>query len=73
MLRFETYEDVPKMQSCIKKPIPVHAVQIMEEFKVNSMEGDYALGKAGDYLMKGIDGEMYICDKSIFERSYNWI
>jgi hypothetical protein len=28
-------------------------------------------GKAGDYLIKGIEGELYPCDKQIFWKSYD--
>ena len=58
--------------NCVKKPVIVQAVQMDKEFRVNSMEGNYKQGKAGDYLMSGIDGELYICDRSIFERTYEW-
>jgi len=37
------------------------------------LEGNYKQGKAGDYLMQGIDNELYICDKDIFERTYDWV
>ena len=70
---FETYEAVADMVSCRKKPIVVHAKQIHESFRVNTLEGDYKQGKAGDYLMQGIDNELYICDKDIFERTYDWV
>lgn len=72
MLTFDTYQYVTGLSPCMKKPIVVHAMQIEEEFRVNSLEGDYAQGKPGDYLMKGIDGELYVCDRSIFERSYSF-
>lgn len=52
-----------------KKPIPISAVQIDEEFEVETMEG-IMRGKPGDYLMRGIRGEIYPCDKGIFEESY---
>jgi hypothetical protein len=55
-----------------EKPITVHAKQINEPFRVDTLEGDYKQGKPGDYLMRGIDGELYICDKDIFERTYDW-
>jgi len=58
---------------CRKKPIVVHAAQINEEFRVDSLEGDYAQGKPGDYLIVGINNEQYICDKAIFEKSYDWV
>jgi len=73
MKMFNTFEVVEEMKSCVKRPIVVHAVQVNEEFRVNSLEGDYAQGKAGDYLMRGIKGELYICDKEIFEQTYDFI
>lgn len=72
MKTFETYEDVHDMRACMKRPITVHAKQIDEEFRVNTLEGNYKQGKAGDYLMMGIDGELYICDKTIFEKTYDF-
>lgn len=65
-------EEVSQMLPCVKRPIVVHAKQIKTPFRVQSMEGNYKQGKPGDYLMRGIDGELYICDRSIFERSYEW-
>lgn len=73
MKTFDTYEEVKGMQECIKRPVIVNAVQINEEFRVFSLEGDYVRGKPGDYLMKGIKGELYIYDKDIFEETYDFI
>lgn len=72
MKTFNTYEAVEGMRSCIKRPIVVHARQIDAEFRVESLEGNYKQGKPGDYLMQGIDGELYICDRDIFERTYDF-
>ena len=69
---FGERDAVDSMRKCMKKPIEISARQMDEEFRVKTLEGDYKIGKVGDYLMRGIDGELYICDKSIFERSYNW-
>ena len=68
---FDTFEQVDNMLPCLKKAIVVHAKQITEDFQVNTLEGNYKQGKAGDYLMKGIDGELYICDRVIFEKTYD--
>ena len=68
MKTFDTYEKV-EASPCRKKPIIIHATQVDEPFRVNSLEGDYKLGKAGDYLMCGVRGEHYICDKEIFEET----
>jgi hypothetical protein len=70
---FQTYEQVDNMRACIKMPVIVHAKQINEDFRVNTLEGDYKQGKAGDYLVKGIDNELYINDRSIFERTYEFV
>lgn len=61
------------MRGCMKRPIVVHAKQISEEFRVESLEGNYKQGKPGDYIMMGVDGELYICDKDIFEKSYDFV
>ena len=61
------------MKKCMKKPIPIKATQMYGEFRVKTMEGDYKLGKPGDYLMVGVVGELYICDKDVFEKSYDFI
>lgn len=58
--------DFEKVQ---KKPITVEAVQIEEPFEVETLEG-IMQGKAGDYLMKGVRGELYVCDQSIFDQTY---
>ena len=68
---FETYEPVTGMVPCMKRPIMVYTKQIDEEFQVNTLEGNYKTGKPGDYLMKGVDGELYICDQEIFEKTYD--
>jgi hypothetical protein len=57
----------------MKKPLVVHTKQMEEEFRVKTLEGDYKLGKPGDFLMKGIEGELYICDKDIFIKSYDFV
>ena len=73
MKTFVTFEQVEGMDGCMKRPIVVHATQVNEEFRVNTLEGNYKQGKPGDYLMRGVDGELYICDKEIFEKTYDWV
>ena len=54
-----------------KCPVVIHAAQLhfAEGFQVTTMEG-VMRGKPGDYLVIGIAGEKYPCDKEIFEASY---
>jgi len=73
MKTFDTFEQVENMLSCMKRPIVVHAKLINEEFQVNTLEGNYKQGKPGDYLMRGIDGELYICDGNIFNKTFDFI
>ncbi len=60
------------IKKCRKKPIVVHCLQINfpEGFEVTTKEGKLR-GKQGDYLMFGIQGEKYPCDKKIFEKTYD--
>lgn len=73
MKTFGTFEAVEDMQPCRKRPIIVHAKRIDEEFRVDTLEGNYKQGKTGDYLMKGARNELYICDKEIFEETYDFV
>lgn len=71
MLQFKRGE-IPAFtfREAVKKPIPVRCIQLQEPFQVETMEG-LMQGKAGDYLIIGIKGEMYPCDKAIFEETYD--
>ena len=68
-ITLDNWNGILKVQ---KKPLIIHAVQLNfpKGFKVDTLEGTMN-GKPGDYLMFGIDGEKYICDKDIFERTYD--
>ena len=68
MLRI-IFKDFENAKYYIKRPIPIQAIQINEDFIVDTLEGSFK-AKAGDYLIKGIKGELYACDKEIFEESY---
>jgi len=57
---------------CRKKPVIVKAYQVPLPFEVETDEG-LMRGAAGDFLMKGVDGEVYPCRKDIFERTYDWV
>lgn len=53
----------------MKKPIPIEAVQQTAPFKTQTLEGELE-GKAGDYLVTGVNGEQYPVDREIFEKTY---
>ncbi|OBX20142.1 hypothetical protein [Gelidibacter algens] len=73
MLKFDP-NNLPKLdfKKAKKKPIAIKCVQIDEAFEVKTMEGKLT-GKAGDWLMVGIDGEIYPCDAAIFKKTYDLI
>jgi hypothetical protein len=56
-------------QQAIKKPVLIRCIQIQEAFKIETLEG-LMEGKAGDYLIVGVRGEMYPCAKDIFDETY---
>lgn len=58
-----------KQLQVIKKPVIVNAYQLKEDTEVETLEGTMK-GKKGDYLMFGVEGEPYICQKNIFEKTY---
>jgi len=64
--------DIEDAVRALKKPIPINALKMNEPFTVETTEGIMS-GKKGDYLMEGINGEMYICPADIFEKSYDII
>lgn len=57
---------------CRKKPVVVSCAQVNEPFQVQAIEG-LLTGKAGDYVMRGVEGELYICAQAIFERTYDMV
>ncbi|MFX0555797.1 hypothetical protein ACOCEA_03320 [Maribacter sp. CXY002] len=70
MLKFNK-KKIPdyNFKQAVKKPIPVRCIQIDEPFMVETLEGEMH-GKAGDWLIVGISGEMYPIDRVIFEKTY---
>lgn len=40
-----------------------------DEFVVETLEGAMR-GQAGDYIIKGVEGELYPCARHIFEKTY---
>lgn len=66
----KVFTKMPRGAKLYKKlPIVTQAKQINKHFEVDTLEGTMS-GKPGDYLVKGIKGELYPCDKEIFEETY---
>lgn len=58
-----------KCRSYTKRPIRVRATKINDPFIVKTLEGDMR-GKSGDFLVEGINGEVYPVDKKIFKKTF---
>ncbi len=52
-----------------KRPVIIQARQMDREFWVETLEGTMH-GNAGDWLIKGINGEFYPCKPDIFDKTY---
>lgn len=61
-----------KMQQAVKKPIAIQCCQIKEDFLVHTMEG-VMKAKANDWLIVGVEGELYACDNQIFQKTYDLV
>lgn len=70
MRKFGTKDDVEGLRPC-RKTAGAHAKRIYEPFEVETIEGTMT-GLAGDYLMRGVEGELYPCAASVFHSSYAW-
>ena len=68
-------KQMPKGYKVYIKTTTIEAIQMNKDFQVKTLEGTMQ-GKKGDYLIKGIEGELYPCKKEIFEKTYillnNW-
>jgi hypothetical protein len=58
-----------KFKTAIKKPIPMCCCQIHEDFEVETAEGTMH-GKAGDWLIVGVKGEMWSITDEVFRETY---
>jgi len=71
--KFKKYDepDLP-FGKAVKKSIPIRFYQMEEPFEVETLEGNLR-GETGDYLMVGVEGELYPCSKRVFEKTYEVI
>jgi len=67
--RGEIDADVLGWNDAKKKPVVVEATPMPAPFEVETKEGTMK-GDAGDVLIRGVEGELYPCDKEIFAKTY---
>lgn len=52
-----------------KRPVVIEAFQLDSELSIQTLEGTMK-ASPGDYLIKGIEGELYACKAAIFKKTY---
>jgi len=52
-----------------KKPVVVEAYQTDKEMDIEMLEGTMK-ASPGDWIIKGVHGEIYPCKPDIFEKTY---
>jgi len=53
-----------------RKSVSVRARQMKEPFRIETREGTI-YGEAGDFLVEGVEGEIYPCNMRIFLKTYD--
>lgn len=52
-----------------KRPVEIEAALLDRTVEIETLEG-VITGNPGDYLVVGVEGEVYPCKPSIFEKTY---
>lgn len=52
-----------------KKPIVIEAYQTKVKMIIDTLEGAM-VANVGDWIIKGVNGELYPCKPDIFEKTY---
>lgn len=68
----KTMNSKPRWKKYRKKPIVIEAYQAMKPDIIETLEGSMRVD-AGDYVIKGIKGELYPCKLDIFMATYEEI
>ena len=61
--------DESKFEDFQKIPVTVSAYQTDEEVEIETLEGVMKANK-GDWIIKGVKGELYPCKNDVFEMTY---
>lgn len=59
-----------KFEKYTKKPVRIDAYQTDEEIEIETLEGTMK-ADVGDYIIKGVKGELYPCKPDVFEMTYS--
>lgn len=70
--KFSEKIDNDKFEPYRKLPVIVGAYKTDKELEIETLEGTMK-ANVGDYIIKGVDGEIYPCKPDIFEKTYEKI
>lgn len=59
-----------KFEKYTKKPVRIDAYQTDEEIEIETLEGTMK-ADVGDYIIKGVKGELYPCKPDVFNMTYS--
>ena len=62
--------DTTKFKEYRKKPVVISAYPTDEEVIIATREGKMK-ANIGDYIIRGVDGEIYPCKPDIFHKTYD--
>lgn len=58
-------------KNCVKKPVKVQYREVKEKEEIETREGKLFAYPEQDYVIKGVNGEVYPIKKDIFEKTYS--
>lgn len=58
-----------KFEKYVKIPVTIEAYQTDEEVEIETLEGVMKANK-GDWIIKGVKGELYPCKPDVFDLTY---
>ena len=61
--------DKSKFKKFTKKPVVIEAYQTDKEIYIETLEGTMK-ANVGDWIIKGVKGEIYPCKSDVFEMTY---
>lgn len=61
--------DESKFEKFEKIPVVIEAYKTDEEIEIETLEGTMKANK-GDWIIKGVKGEIYPCKPDVFEMTY---
>ena len=66
----DIYNEDSQVKKYRKKPVTIEAYQTDEEIEIETLEGTMKANK-GDFIIRGVKGELYPCKEDIFYETYD--